>query len=328
MFKEEILLWGKEVLRKESVALSVAADRLDESFIKACKLLSTIEGHVIVTGVGKCLNVAQKVSSTFNSNGISSFVLDPVAALHGDLGCVRQCKDVILILSHSGESEEIVHLLGPLDSICPNSIVAITNNPDSTLSGRADVTIDYGPLSECCPLGLSPSSSTIVMMAIGDALAFAISRSRGFTRDKFSKFHPAGSLGRKLQIVKEVMRTGPLIRIAGEMTSIRTAVSTGPNRRVGAVMVVDKYGKLSGIFTDSDLVRLIDRSKDKDILDLTLLEVMNTKPIFIREDSFIMDAIEILRSCKISELPVIDYNDKPTGIIDITDIITLMPGLI
>src|SRR5262245_40713742 len=188
------LEYAREVVRAEASALAQVADRLDASFLQAVDLLWGGAGRVAVTGTGKSADVGQKIAGTLNSTGTRAYVLDATRAVHGDLGMVHQ-SDVALVLSHSGESEEIVRLLGPLRQLAAG-VVGLTGSRHSTLARRADVALVYGPLEEVCPLGLAPSSSTTAMIALGDALAFVLLRRREFTREDFARFHPAGSLGR------------------------------------------------------------------------------------------------------------------------------------
>jgi arabinose-5-phosphate isomerase len=240
--------------------------------------------------------------------------------MHGDLGMVHP-DDVALILSHSGESEEIVRLLDPLRPLV-RGIIALTGNAGGTLARKADVAIVYGPLEEVCPLKLAPSASTTAMIALGDALAFVLSQEREFTHEDFARFHPAGSLGRKLLKVEAVMRQGSELRIDAADKTVRGvfAGSHHAGRRTGAVMLVDEAGRLCGLFTDSDLARLIEARRDAE-LDRPIREVMTADPIAVPLGVRVGDAVELLRRHRISELPVVDGDGKPVGLIDITDLI-------
>jgi arabinose-5-phosphate isomerase len=235
--------------------------------------------------------------------------------------------DLVLILSHSGESEEIVRLLLPLRKLC-GGLIALTGNREGTLARRADVALVYGPLDEVCPLGLAPSTSTTAMLALGDALAFTLSRLRRFTRDDFARYHPAGSLGRKLLRVENVMRQGHELRLAPDTDSVRTVFAEVQRRgrRTGAVMLVDAQGRLSGLFTDSDLARLIERRRD-DALDRPISEVMTRDPLTVRVGSRLGEAVGVIKQYKISELPVVDAQGCPAGLLDITDLIALFPSV-
>src|SRR4051812_16413158 len=211
---DDRLDFARRVVRAEAAALGLVADRLGDAFLRAADLLGSLAGRgpgrAAVTGTGKSADVGQKMAGTLNSTGTRAYVLDATRAVHGDLGMVHP-NDVALVLSHSGESEEIIRLLGPMRQLAMG-IVGITGNPRGTLAQRSDVALVYGPIEEVCPLGLAPSTSTTAMIALGDALAFVLSRQRQFTPEDFARFHPAGSLGRKLLKVESVMRHGGELR--------------------------------------------------------------------------------------------------------------------
>jgi arabinose-5-phosphate isomerase len=233
---------------------------------------------------------------------------------------------LILVLSHSGESEEIVRLIAPLRSLAMG-LIALTSNGESTLAKQSDLAIVLGPIAEVCPLGLAPSTSTTAMIAVGDALAFVLSRMREFTHEDFARLHPAGSLGRKLLKVDAVMRQGKDLRLAPEDMTVREvfAHSRHRGRRTGAVMLLNDHQQLSGLFTDSDLARLIEQRRDE-ALDRPIREVMTAHPLTVAVGTRVVDALEILRRHRISELPVIDGSGQPLGLLDITDLISLMPA--
>jgi arabinose-5-phosphate isomerase len=274
--------------------------------------------------VGKSADVGRKIVATFNSTGSRAYFLDPTAALHGDLGAIH-AGDVALLLSHSGESEEIVRLIEPLRDLSAG-IAALTGNCRSTLVYRADATFAYGPIREADPLALAPSSSTTVMLALGDALAFALAEIRGFTADDFARFHPAGSIGLKLARVEAFMRRGAALRTAHEDELVREVFGRQSlvGRRTGAVMILDADGRLRGLFTDSDLARLF--SKRLDAVNRPICEVMTPSPLTVAAGSRVADALDIFKLHKISELPVIDDAGRPAGLLDITDLIHLLPG--
>lgn len=319
---------AREVVRAEAAALELVAQRLDDSFLRAIDLLERLtgrgSGRLAITGTGKSADVGQKLAGTLSSTGTRAYVLDATRAVHGDLGMVHP-DDVALILSHSGESEEIVRLLGPLRTMT-QALIAMTGNGSSTLARKADVALVYGPLEEVCPLGLAPSASTTAMMALGDALAFVLSRERQLTHDDFARFHPAGSLGRKLMKVEAVMRQGSDLRLAPAHETVRTVFTRSRHRgrRTGALMITDEEGRLCGLFTDSDLARLIEARRD-DALDQSVREVMTARPITVPVGLRVADALEVLRRHKISELPVIDADGRPVGLLDVTDLIGLAP---
>ncbi len=319
------LAYAKEIVRAEAAALEMVADRLDGAFLAAVELMRHCAGRVAVTGTGKSADIGQKIAGTLNSTGTRAYVLDATRAVHGDLGMVHP-NDVVLALSHSGESEEIVRLLGPLRQMA-TAIIGLTSMAHSTLAAKADVAIVLGPLEEVCPLGLAPSTSTTAMIAVGDALAFVLTRLREFTHEDFARFHPAGSLGRKLVKVEAVMRQGDEMRLASQDALVREVFSQGRRRgrRTGAVMLVDDAGRLCGLFTDSDLARLFEQRRDE-ALDRPIREVMTPAPITVPLGTRVIDAVDILRRRKISELPVVDGDGRPAGLVDITDLIGLVPA--
>lgn len=319
------LAYAREIVRAEGDALHLVSDRLGESFLKAVDLVYRCPGRVGITGTGKSADVGQKIAGTLNSTGTRAYVLDATRAVHGDLGMVHP-NDVVLILSHSGESEEIVRLLPSLRPLA-RALIGLTGNGHSTLAREVDVALVLGPLEEVCPLGLAPSTSTTAMIAVGDALAFVLSRMRDFSREDFARYHPAGSLGRKLLKVQAVMRQGNDLRLAPAQETVREVFAhhRKRGRRTGAVMLIDDTGRLCGLFTDSDLARLFEERRDA-ALDRPIAEVMTHDPITISLASRVADAVDIVRLRKISELPVVDPAGRPVGLIDITDLIGLLPA--
>lgn len=317
------LVAAAELLRREAAVVNALADRIDESFLRAVDCLLECEGQVIVSGMGKAGLIGRKISATMASTGTRSIFLHPAEAVHGDLGRVES-KDVVLVLSYSGETEEIARLLPLLRAQCA-AVIAVTSSASSTLGTCADIVLQLGPIHEVCGLGLAPSSSTTAMLALGDALSLIVSRERGFTRDDFARFHPAGNLGRKLTPVDQVMRPIDACRVALDSLSVCDALVavSKPGRRSGAVLLVDSSGRLSGIFTDSDLARLLEH-KRHDQLDETIAQVMTTRFRTIASGAMLTDAIRLLTAFKISELPVIDEQGRPLGLIDITDVMSLV----
>jgi arabinose-5-phosphate isomerase len=319
------LEYARTIIRGEAAALEQVALRLDEAFLRAVDVVFRCRGRVCITGTGKSADIGQKMAGTLNSTGTRAYVLDATRAVHGDLGMIHP-DDVVLMLSYSGESEEVVRLLKPLRPLA-QAIIALTGNRHSSLARGADVALYLGALEEVCPLGLAPSTSTTAMIAVGDALAFVLSRMRNFSKEDFARFHPAGSLGRKLTRVDDLMRHGPDLRIATCEETVRSVFAHVRmcGRRTGAVMLVDETGRLRGIFTDSDLARLFEQRRDA-ALDRPIAEVMTRDPLTVTAGSRTLEAIEILRRHKISELPVVDAEGRPVGVIDITDLIGLMPA--
>src|SRR4051812_37929309 len=320
---DDRLAYARQIIRSEAAALDLVARRLDYSFLQAIELIQSCPGRLAITGTGKSADVGQKMAGTLNSTGTRAYVLDATRAVHGDLGMVHP-NDVALVLSHSGESEEIIRLLGPMRQLAMG-IVGITGNADGTLARRSAVALVYGPLEEVCPLGLAPSTSTTAMIALGDALAFVLSRQRQFTLEDFARFHPAGSLGRKLLKVESVMRHDGELRLAPCDETVRTVFARVQRRgrRTGAVMLTDADGRLCGLFTDSDLARLFEQRRD-DALDRPIREVMTAGPGTVPVGTRVVDALEVLRLRKISELPVVDAMGKPAGLLDVTDVIGLV----
>lgn len=314
------IAFARTVMRAEADAVRLAADRLGPAFVRVVDVLASSAGRVAVTGVGKSADVGLKVVGTLNSTGTRAYTLDATRAVHGDLGAVHP-DDVALLLSHSGESEELLRLLGPLRELA-SAVVAITGNPHGTLARSATAAIVYGPVVEACPLSLAPSSSTTVMIALGDAIAFTLSEMRQFTAEQFARFHPAGSLGRKLAGVEEYMRSGTELRIAAATETVRAVFARAkqPGRRTGAVMLTHPDGTLAGIFTDSDLARLFERNADG-AFDRPIEEVMTRRPLTVSVGEKMGTAIDRMRAKKISELPVVDAAGKPVGMLDVTDLI-------
>jgi arabinose-5-phosphate isomerase len=320
----EQLRFARHVILTESRALARLADRLDGEFCRAVELVHSCRGNVIVCGMGKAGLIGQKIMATMASTGTPSHCLHPAEAVHGDLGRVRR-GDVVLMLSQSGETEEIVRLL---PSLCEFGvpIVAITASTASSLGRAATVTVELGPLEEACSLGLAPSTSTTAMLALGDALALVVSQMRRFSREDFARFHPAGSLGSKLSRVEQHARPLGQCRVSSEEQTVREVLvgAAMPGRRTGATMLVDQQGCLSGIFTDSDLARLFEHHRDGE-LDHPISNVMTRNPLRVEVGSMMVDAVSIMAGRKISELPVVDADGKPVGLIDITDVVAMLP---
>jgi arabinose-5-phosphate isomerase len=320
----EQLREARDILRHEAEALAELSRGLNGTFTAAVEFIIACRGAVVVTGMGKAGLIGRKITATLSSTGTRALFLHPAEAVHGDLGSVRE-GDVVLALSNSGESEELCRLL-PIFRRIGVPLIAVTSRESSTLGTASDVTISLGRLVEAGHFGLAPTTSTTAMLALGDALALVASRAKGFSRQQFALCHPAGALGRKLQTVGEVMRQGDQLRIAPQTATIREAFvdHRKSGRRTGAVMLVDDAGLLAGLFTDSDLVRLLEGRRESQ-LDRPIVEVMTAGPKRITADAPLADAISLLSEFRISELPVIDECGRPVGLIDITDLIGLMP---
>lgn len=321
----EQLREAREIVRMEAEALHSVAQQLDAEFCAAVSLLADCKGCVIVLGIGKAGIIARKIAATLSSTGTRALFLHPAEAIHGDLGNVQR-EDVALILSNSGETEEVCRLL-PFFQQRDIPIVALTGRPESTLLAAAQVRLVIGRLREAGPHGLAPTTSTTAMLAVGDALALVVARVKGFSPQLFAQHHPGGSLGQKLRTVGEMMRSGEQLRIAGETETVRCVFSElrKPGRRTGAVMLVDESGQLSGLFTDSDLARLLEAHRDIQ-LDRPISEVMTHDPFTITAEALLSEAVELLSRYHLSELPVIDEAGRPLGLLDITDVIGLLPA--
>jgi len=321
---EEQLRYGREIIEIEAHALLTLAARLDGNFLRAVELFFRCTGSVIVSGMGKAGLIGQKLAATLASTGARSHFLHPAEAVHGDLGRIHH-NDVLLILSQSGETEEVTRMLPTLAGFGV-SIVAVTGRPSSTLGRAATVVVNLGPLQEACALGLAPSTSTTAMLAVGDALALVTSRLRDFRKEDFARFHPAGALGRQLSKAQDFMRPLEQCRVASAEQTVREVfVQARPSgRRSGAIMLVDGAGALAGIFTDSDLARLFESRRDG-ALDGPIRDVMTASPCTVPQGAMMADAVAILAERKISELPVIDAEGRPAGMIDITDVVSLFP---
>ncbi|MCA9215743.1 MAG: KpsF/GutQ family sugar-phosphate isomerase [Planctomycetales bacterium] len=311
------------VLNDEAAAIQRMSEQLNSDFCDAADAMLNCRGAVIVTGMGKAGLIGRKITATLASTGTRSHFLHPAEALHGDLGEIAN-EDVVVILSHSGETEEILRLLPSLQS---NLMIAITASKNNTLATTADITLSIGTINEAGNLQLAPSTSTTTMLALGDALALVVSECRGFQATDFAKLHPAGSLGRKLAIVDDIMRPLSQCRVANQLETVRQVLisrsTTG--RRTGAILLTDDAQHLVGIFTDSDLSRLFESQRD-DALDRPIKDVMSTSPQMARSGESMSSAVERLVNRKISELPVVDSNHSPVGMIDITDVVAFLPN--
>lgn len=316
--KTSLLKEAQKILQIEADAIRKLIPRIGKSFEDAVELLSECKGRVIVSGMGKGGFIAGKISATLASTGTPSLYLHPAEAFHGDLGRVTE-EDGILFLSHSGETEEVVKLLSPLKKIGVK-IIAMTGNPSSTLAKNADVVLDISVDREACPLGLAPSTSTAVSLAMGDALALTLSKKKGFKEEDFAFLHPGGSLGKKLIKVKDLMRKGKDNPTVREDISVRDALFVITRARAGSCTVINKSGRLVGIFTDGDLRRHLRENAER-ILLTPIGEVATRHPLSVHEDRLAAEAVHLLREKKIDELPVIDDDGKVVGLLDVQDLL-------
>ena len=314
---------ARRVLTIERDALSGLIKKLDGNFEKAVNAAHRIKGRVIVTGMGKPGFIAQKISATLSSTGTPSLYLHPAEGLHGDLGRVTK-DDLVLALSNSGETEEIIKML-PIVKKIGAKLIAMTGNPKSTLAGIADYTMDVSVKREACPLGLAPTTSTTAMLAMGDALAVALLEKKGFREKDFAFYHPGGILGKRLILkVSDIMRKGSENPIVRDSTPVKKVLVIITKSRAGSASVVDKNGRLVGIFTDGDLRRHLE--SERDLINKKVSSVMTKGPTTIKADRLAAEAFDILRSKKIDELPVVDDRYRPIGLLDVQDL--LKAGLV
>jgi arabinose-5-phosphate isomerase len=312
-----MLEYGRTVLAAEAAA--IARVQLGEPFARAVEWILGCSGRVVVTGMGKPGFVAQKISATMASTGTSSYYIHPAEAAHGDLGRVSR-DDVIIALSNSGETEEILRLLPALRKIGAR-IVAITRDTANPLARGADLVVAIGDVEEACPMGLAPTASTAVLLAVGDALAMTVLENRPFTRESFALLHPGGKLGRGLMKVGELMRQGEACPVGAESAPLSAAVAvmTETPGRPGATGVHDAAGRLTGIFTDGDLRRLVETGQT----DFTrpVSSAMGRHPRTIRSGDLVGEAAKVLRQARIDQVPVVDDDGRMVGLLDVQDLL-------
>lgn len=322
---ENIRDFARQVIETEAEAVRAMEGALgDGAFDKAVCLMLDCPGAVLASGVGKAGHIARKVSATLASTGTPSHFLSPTDAAHGDLGSIR-AGDVLLIFSASGESDEILRLLSIVKKL-DHPVIAVTASKQTGLGRHADVVLSIGKIEEACPLGLAPTASTTAMLALGDALALSVMKLRDFTAEDFAMYHPAGQLGRKLIRVREAMtfRRGENLPVASEKLTVGQVLHevSQIKRRSGAVVLVDEAGKIAGIFTDGDLRRLV-TSDDGGGLKRPMAEVMKRSPKRISAEALASEAMALMRQYRIDELPVVDEEDRPVGLIDVQDLVVL-----
>ncbi len=307
---------GKRVLKEEKEALESLLNSLDDNFDKAVETILNTKGKVVVTGMGKSGLVGKKISATLASTGTPSFFLHPAEAIHGDLGMISK-EDLVLAISNSGETPELLAII-PTIKRWGNKVIAITNNPSSTLAKESDIHIFLNVEREACPLNLAPTSSSTATLALGDALAVALLEMRGFTAEDFARFHPGGSLGKKLMRVQEIMHKGEELPIVYPDTPLKETVLVMSEKGFGSAFVVDKEGSIVGIITDGDLRRFLKKGGSID-RGLTK-EGMTENPKYINKDTLVVEALEIMEKYNITVLPVVE-NQKPIGIVHLHDIL-------
>ena len=324
MANNQALQFARQVIEAEASAVRAMAAAIDDSFERAVRLVLECPGSVLTSGVGKAGHVARKLSATLASTGTPSHFLSVSDAAHGDLGSIRR-GDIVLILSASGESDEILRLLSLVKKL-DHPVIAMTASRTSGLGRGAEVVLAIGQIEEACPLGLAPSASTTAMMALGDALALTVMKLRKFSAEDFALFHPAGQIGRKLMRVKEAMtfRRDENLALASDHLTVAQVLRqvSSIKRRSGAVVLVDAKGKLSGIFSDGDLRRLV-TDNDGTALSRPIGQVMTRSPKRIPENALASEAMAVMRQHRIDELPVVDDQDRPVGLIDVQDLVVL-----
>ena len=329
MTKERQIARAKEVFDVEIAGLKKTRDSLGPSFTDAVKLMldtTTREGIVVVTGVGKNLHVAEKMSAIFSSTGTRSIVLNPVQAMHGDLGMVSR-RDVLVALSFSGESEEVLRLI-PAIRRHGLKVIALTGNPDSTLAKLSDIHIEIPCGKEACPFGMAPTNSVTATLAMGDALAMVLIDARKFSIEDYAGNHPAGAIGRALVLkVSDIMRTGDKLALVPPTATVMNAALAMTAAKSGSAIVVGKKGELKGIFTDGDLRRLVAeedvRRKTEDLSSRLTSHVschMTCSPSFVRSDAYAADLLKVFERKHIDDLPVVDAKGKVVGLVDLQDL--------
>ncbi|MGH2271211.1 KpsF/GutQ family sugar-phosphate isomerase [Anaerohalosphaeraceae bacterium U12dextr] len=316
--------YARMVLQAEAAGIASLEQIVNQpAFRKACEMIFSCSGSVIVTGVGKAGIVGNKISGTLASTGTPSHFLHPTEAVHGDLGRVRQ-NDVVLALSHSGSSDEILRLIEPLKQR-EIRLISIVGDSQSRLARHSDVALCMGKMTEACPLGLAPSVSTTCMLALGDSLALTVMKARHFSTEEYARFHPAGALGAKLITVGQTMwfKSGEALPLVKRGQTVQQMLDlTSQQKRHGAVMVVDEEGKLAGIITDGDLRRAMTRFTNE-IFGKRAEEIMTAGCKRVREDTLAAEAMAIFHRYRIDELPVVDSDDRPIGLIDVQDIVAI-----
>ncbi len=318
LYRENMLKRAKEVINIEAAAVKGLLKHLDRNFERAVTLMAQCQGRVIVTGMGKTGVVGRKISATLSSTGTPSVFMHSAEAVHGDLGQVT-FKDVLIVISQSGETEETTRLL-PLIKKIGAQTIAITGNTHSTLAKYSDVVLNVGVKQEGCPLGLAPMASTTATLVMGDALAACLIDRKKFRKEDFALFHPGGSLGRRLLLkVEDIMRKDSHLAKVHFSMKVQGVLLAITKARCGCACVVDQKGRLEGIFTDGDLRRHLEQ--DLKVLSRSVKDVMTKNPRAIGKDKLAAEAFEILKTKKIDELPVVDKNHKLVGLVDVQDLL-------
>ena len=308
---------GQAVVNTTAAAIQALSARIDHHFAKACHYLLACQGRIVVMGMGKSGHIARKIAATLASTGSPALFVHPAEARHGDIGMITR-GDVIIVLSKSGETEEIISLL-PFIKRLDIPLISLTGNPRSTLAQLANVNLDVSIEKEACPLGLAPTTSTTVALVMGDALAIALLEQRGFTAGDFALSHPGGTLGRRLLRVEEIMHQGDAIPIVRQDSLLKTALVEMTQKKLGMTTVVNEKGELIGIFTDGDVRRAFD--KNSDVHQTQIYQVMTKNPKVISPQLLAAEAVHIMETYKITALIVTNTDNKPIGIVHMHDIL-------
>ncbi|MFC0678810.1 KpsF/GutQ family sugar-phosphate isomerase [Lysobacter korlensis] len=315
----DIAASGRRVFELEAQALAAVAARIDGDFTTACRLILASPGRVVCTGMGKSGHIARKIAATLASTGTPAFYVHPGEAAHGDLGMITDC-DIVLGLSYSGESDEVLTVL-PVLKRQGNKFIAMTGRPNSTMAREADIHLDVSVPAEACPLALAPTSSTTASLAMGDALAVALLEARGFTANDFARSHPAGALGRRLLLhISDVMHAGDDIPRVGADATISEALVEISRKRLGFTAVVDAGDRLLGLFTDGDLRRTIDDAQ-VDLRTTRIDAVMTRSPKTISASALAIEAAQLMETHKIGGLLVVDDDGRMVGALNIHDLL-------
>jgi arabinose-5-phosphate isomerase len=305
------LVLAKRVLQIEADAVHGLIDRLDQKFITTIELLAQCSGRVIVTGMGKSGIIARKLAATLSSTGTSAHFLHPADAVHGDVGMIQQ-KDLLLAISHSGITPEVLRLLETIKRI-GSKIIALTGNPESLLGKAADVTLDCRVDAEACPLNLVPTASTTAALALGDAIAMTLLVTKGFKEEDFAKLHPGGQLGKRLLRVERLMQVGEQLPKVSIGTSVRIVISTMSIKGLGMTCVTDENDVLVGIITDGDLRRHL--SEKTELLSMTAGEIMTTSPVTINRDLLAVEALNLMEEKRVTSLVVTEEKNRVVGVL-------------
>jgi arabinose-5-phosphate isomerase len=316
---------AKLIIEQEAKVVSQVAQGIREDFATAVDMILALSGRTVTAGMGKAGIIAEKASATFASTGTPSIFLHPAEAVHGDLGRIAR-GDLLVTFSKSGETEEVLRLLGPVKAV-EVPVVAITQSADSTLGRHADLVLELGPIKEAGSHGLAPTASTTAMLVLADALALVVMEGRNFGPEEFARYHPGGDLGRRLMKVNELMRRddrNPSVRSGSSILEAITVMSRTPGRP-GATSIVDAGGKLIGFFTDGDLRRLVETGRDS-IRDVPIDEVMTPDPKSISPETFALEALAILHNHQVDQMPVVRGDGVLIGLLDVQDLLDLKIG--